>query len=220
MIPLRDVIPSRTRPFVTVTLILLNALLFLSSRVAPELDDALLRDTISTAASTWAAVLVAMFLHGGWWHLTGNLLMLWIVGGNVEDRMGHGRYLVFYLLVGTAAAFAQIWNTPYPAPPPAGSSGAIAGLMGAYLVLFPNSRVLALVPAWKALDIIEVPALIVLLLWVLIQIAAGFGGGTDAGSTAPWMLAGGFAAGLALVWVFRRREREEVEWWSSNTTNK
>ena len=215
MIPLRDVIPSRTRPFVTVTLIILNAVIFLSSRLGPELDDAVLRDAIAPAASTWTAALVAMFLHGGWLHLAGNLLVLWIVGGNVEDRMGHGRYLVFYLLVGAAAAFAQFWNTPYPAPPPAGASGAIAGLTGAYLVLFPNSRVLVLVPAWKTLDIIELPALIVLLLWVLIQIAAGFGGGTAANGGAHWMLAGGFAAGLALVWVFRRREREEVEWWST-----
>jgi membrane associated rhomboid family serine protease len=218
MIPLRDVIPSRTRPFVTVTLILLNAVIFLSSRFAPELDGAVLRDAVAPAASAWTAGLVAMFLHAGWLHLAGNLLVLWLVGGNVEDRMGHGRYLVFYLLVGAAAAFAQIWNTPYSAPPPAGASGAIAGLTGAYLVLFPNSRVLVLVPAWKTLDIIELPALIVLLLWVLIQIAAGFGGGTPANAGAHWMLAGGFAAGLALVWVFRRREREEVEWWS--TTNK
>ena len=216
MIPLRDVIPSRTRPFVTVTLILLNALLFLSSRLVPGLDDELLRDTIALAGSTWPAALVAMFLHGGWLHLAGNLLVLWIVGGNVEDRMGHGRYLVFYLLVGAAAAFAQMWHTPHPAPPPAGASGAIAGLTGAYLVLFPTSRVLVLVPAWKALDIIELPALIVLLLWLLIQIAAGFGGGTAADGGAHWMLAGGFATGLALVWVFRRREREKVSWWSDS----
>jgi membrane associated rhomboid family serine protease len=83
-------------------------------------------------------------------------------------------------------------------------------------VLFPTSRVLVLVPAWKALDIIELPALIVLLLWLLIQIAAGFGGGTAADGGAHWMLAGGFAAGLALVWVFRRREREKVSWWSDS----
>ena len=213
MIPLRDVIPSRTRPFVTVTLILVNAAVFIVGRLAPGMDDAIARVAVASPSWPWATVL-AMFLHSGWLPLASNLLMLWIVGGNVEDRMGHGRYLVFYLLAGASAAAAAIWNAP-DATPLAGASGAIAGLIGAYLVLFPNSRVLVLVPGWMTLDVIEVPALIVLALWFLIQIAAGFGAGVDAGG-APWSLAGGLGAGLALVWVFRRREREAVEWWSNN----
>ena len=215
MIPLRDVIPSRTRPFVTVTLILLNAAVFVSGLLAPDLRDTWWRHATEAAAWPWLAALVAMVVHSGWLHLASNLLVLWIVGGNVEDRMGPGRYLLFYLLAGAAAAAAQYWGSPFPAPPAAGASGAIAGVIGAYLVLFPNSRVLVLVPAWKGVDIIELPALIVIALWFLVQVATGFGASFEGASAAPRVLAGGLAAGLALVWVFRRREREDVEWWNN-----
>ena len=216
MIPLRDVIPSRTRPFVTVSLMVLNAAVFLSGRLVPAIDEAL-RQVEPLAAGTfpWMTVLIAMFLHGGWLHLAGNLLVLWILGGSVEDRMGHGRYLGFYLATGAAAAAAQHWTAPVPVTPLAGASGAIAGVIGAYHVLFPQSRVLVLVPVWMAVDIIEVPALLVIGLWFLLQLAGGFGAGVEAGRLAHWAQASGLAAGLALVWVFRRRERERVEWWSS-----
>jgi membrane associated rhomboid family serine protease len=215
MIPLRDVIPSRTRPFVTVTLILINAAVFLWMLLTPGTTSELPSDMFAPAASSWVTIPATMFVHGGWLHLLSNLLVLWIVGGNVEDRMGHGRYLVFYLLSGAAAAGAHIWGAPALALPPAGASGAIAGLAGAYLVLFPNSRVLVLVPGWMAVDVIEMPALILIALWFLLQIAAGFGAGADAGFT-HWILAGGLAAGLALVWVFRRRDREKVSWWDDS----
>ena len=216
MIPLRDVIPSRTRPFVTVTLILVNAAIFLSGRLMPDVHDPLWRHATAVAPWPWLAVLASMVVHSGWLHVASNLLVLWIVGGNVEDRMGPGRYLIFYLLAGAAAAAAQYRGSLFPAPPTAGASGAIAGVIGAYLVLFPNSRVLVLVPAWKGVDIIELPALIVIALWFLVQIATGVGAGLDGATAGPRMLAGGLAAGLALVWVFRRREREDVSWWSDS----
>jgi membrane associated rhomboid family serine protease len=159
-----------------------------------------------------------MFLHGGWLHFLGNMLYLWIFGDNVEDRFGHGRYLVFYLLCGTLAALAQVFTAPSSTVPMVGASGAIAGVLGAYLVMFPRSRVLTLVPIIFFIQIVEVPATILLGLWFVLQLVNGIGAlsvarGSEIGGVAFWAHAAGFASGMALVWLFRRRERERVEWW-------
>jgi membrane associated rhomboid family serine protease len=145
------------------------------------------------------------------------LLALWIFGDNLEDRMGHGRFLVFYLLAGLVANLAQTWASPASPFPLVGASGAIAGVMGAYLVLFPRSRVLVLVPIIFFIDIVEVPALLFLGIWFFMQLVGGVGSLADAGAiggVAFWAQVSGFLTGLLGVSVFRRRERVAVDWWS------
>src|SRR5688572_17037636 len=161
-----------------------------------------------------------MFLHGGFLHVAGNMLYLWIFGDNVEDRMGHGRFLTFYVLCGMAAALAQTIMVPDSVVPMIGASGAIAGVMGAYFVLYPRSRVVTLVPFFLFFPIIEVPAIFFLGIWFLLQFANGVGsiaaatGPEPVGGVAFWAHIAGFVAGLSGVVVFRRPERQRVEWWN------
>ena len=132
----------------------------------------------------WHTALTSMFLHGGWLHFLGNMLYLWIFGDNVEDRIGHARYVLFYLFCGVAAALAHVYMNPVSKIPTIGASGAIAGVMGAYFVLYPHSRVLALVPLFIIWEIIEVPAIIFLGIWFLMQFFSGVGSiAADAAST-------------------------------------
>ena len=222
MIPLRDVIPSRTTPYVTVGLIVLNAMVFVYELT---LDDALLEEFVLyfgliPAAFGWVPMITSMFVHGGVLHFGGNMLFLWIFGDNVEDRMGHGRFLVFYLLCGIAAALAQTAMRPDSVVPMVGASGAIAGVMGAYFVLYPHSRIVTLVPIFVFIQIMEVPAIVFLGIWFVLQFISGVGsiaattGGEPMGGVAFWAHIAGFVAGLAGVVVFRRRDRERVEWWN------
>src|SRR2546423_15225282 len=159
-----------------------------------------------------------MFLHGGLLHVAGNMLYLWIFGDNVEDRMGHGRFLVFYLLCGVAAALAQTIAAPDSVIPMVGASGAIAGVMGAYFVLYPKSRIVALVPLFFFFQIIEVPAIFFLGIWFLMQFLSGIGSiaeatrGAAGGGVAFWAHVAGFVGGITGVLLFRRPERERVEW--------
>jgi membrane associated rhomboid family serine protease len=160
-----------------------------------------------------------MFLHGGFLHVAGNMLYLWIFGDNVEDRMGHGRFLVFYLLCGVAAALAQTITMPDSVVPMVGASGAIAGVMGAYFVLYPRSRIVTLLPFFFFFQVIEVPAILFLGIWFVMQFLSGVGsivstigrGGT--GGIAFWAHVAGFVAGITGVALFRRPERQRVEWW-------
>ena len=220
MIPIRDVIPSRTTPWVTTLLILINALVFLYELSLP--DEARLEFVYTLglvpAEYSWPTATTSMFLHADILHVGSNLLSLWIFGDNVEDRLGHGRYLIFYLLMGYAASLAEVWANPGSTIPLIGASGAIAGVMGAYFVLFPYSRVLVLVPI-IFLHLLEVPAIFVLGLWLLMQVVGGVGrlsASSDTGGVAFWAHLGGFAAGMATVWLFRRPERQRVDWWSPN----
>src|SRR5713101_4158072 len=148
MIPLRDVIPSRTTPYITFTIILLNALAWLFEISLPRdvLQLFLTVYGVVPAAFHPVTLITSMFLHGGWMHVIGNMWYLWIFGDNVEDRLGHGRFIVFYLLCGIAAGLGQIAMDPSSTLPTIGASGAIAGVMGAYFVLYPHSRVLTLIP--------------------------------------------------------------------------
>ena len=222
MIPLRDVIPSRTTPFVTIGLIVVNVLVFLYELSLGELylEEFLLSWGLVPAAFSWVAVLSSMFLHGGVMHIGSNMLFLWIFGDNVEDRMGHGRFVAFYLLCGTAAALAQTAMSPDSIVPMVGASGAVAGVMGAYFVLYPHSRIVTLVPIFFFIHIMEVPAIIFLGVWFLLQFVSGVGsiaaatGGEPAGGIAFWAHVAGFVAGLGGVLVFRRPERQRVEWWN------
>jgi membrane associated rhomboid family serine protease len=224
MIPLRDVIPSRTRPIVTVAIIALNVLVFVQQLgwSVNEIERFILTYGLIPAEFSWGSMISSMFVHGGLMHFAGNMLYLWIFGDNVEDRMGHGRFLVFYLLAGTGAALAQTLAAPDSPVPMVGASGAIAGVMGAYFVLYPHSRVLTLVPL--PLTVVEIPAVYLLGLWFAMQFLSGLStldpasAGQLAGGVAFWAHAAGFGVGTILVFVFRRPERQRVEWWSGGTT--
>lgn len=218
MIPIRDVIPSRTTPVVTIALILLNLLVFV---LTPATGSAAFEVFIRTWGLTPAAfdithVLTAMFVHAGFGHLFSNLLFLWIFGDNVEDQLGHGRFVVFYLACGLAAALVQTMFEAGSMIPMVGASGAIAGVLGAYLVMFPQSRVLTLV----FITFVEVPAVLLLGLWFTTQLLSGLGTlamvrPEDMGGVAFWAHAGGFVAGVALVLLMRRPERQRPEWWGA-----
>jgi membrane associated rhomboid family serine protease len=218
MIPLRDVIPSRTTPVVTMALIALNTLVFLYEQTLPERYFRLFVATYGLVPSDFDAVsmVTSMFLHGGWAHFLGNMLYLWIFGDNVEDRVGHGRYLFFYLGCGAVAAIAQSLINPDSRIPMIGASGAISGILGAYIVMFPHSRVLTLVPIFIIVEIIEIPAAVLLGIWFLMQLLSGLGTlgmHQDVGGVAFWAHAAGFVAGLAGIGFLKRPERQTVEWW-------
>jgi membrane associated rhomboid family serine protease len=145
-----------------------------------------------------------MFLHGGFMHLAGNMLYLWVFGNNIEDVCGHGRFLVFYLLCGVAAAFAQALPNPTSEVPMIGASGAISGVLGAYLLLFPHARVYVLIPFW-IVWMHEIPAGWLLGFWIVFQLVSGLAAGSAEAGVAWWAHIGGFAAGMALIFVFRDR---------------
>jgi membrane associated rhomboid family serine protease len=221
VIPLRDVIPSRTTPYVTITLVVINSLVFLYQLSLGEaVNEFVFAFGLVPASFSWPSVLTSMFLHGGFLHVAGNMLYLWIFGDNVEDRMGHGRFFAFYLLCGAAAAFAQTMMVPDSPVPMVGASGAIAGVMGAYFVLYPHSRIVTLLPLFIFWQVIEVPAILFLGIWFVMQLLSGVGsiatatGGEPAGGVAFWAHVAGFAAGLLGVFVFKQPARERVEWWN------
>ena len=223
MIPLRDVIPSRTRPGVTIGLIAVNVLVFLFQAMLPEETAQRFLNAFAVVPAHFSLVDVftSLFVHAGIAHLAGNLLFLWIFGDNVEDRLGHGRFAVFYVVCGYVAAIAQTALVPDSLIPMVGASGAIAGVMGAYVVLYPQSRVLMLFPFPPIL--FELPAVFFLGFWFVMQFLSGIGtlpifrGGTISGGVAFWAHVAGFACGLALVIPMRRRERMDVDWWDVQT---
>ena len=219
MIPLRDVIPSRTTPYITVTIIVLNALAWFFELAVPrELLPAFLQVYGVVPGRFHAATLLtSMFLHGGWMHIIGNMWYLWIFGDNVEDRVGHGRFIVFYLLCGMTAGIAQIVMEPGSMLPTIGASGAIAGVMGAYFVLYPRSKVITLIPLFVFWQVIELPAVVLLGFWFLMQlVSAGAvavtAGANGAGGVAFAAHVAGFLIGMAGVFVFRKREDPEARW--------
>jgi membrane associated rhomboid family serine protease len=211
VIPLRDVIPSRTIPVVTVTLILLNAAAWLLeiSMEPSELTRFLVTYGVVPATFRPVTLFTSMFLHGGWSHVIGNMWYLWIFGDNIEDAFGHGRFVIFYLLCGMTAAAGQIVMEPASMLPTIGASGAIAGVMGAYFVLYPKSRVLTLVPIF--FNVIEMPAIALLGFWFLMQLfnagAVAATANTGQGGVAFAAHVAGFVVGVLGVFVFRRRER-------------
>ena len=221
MIPLKDDSPSELKPFVTISLIVACAGVFLwqrsldaaSSRQAVAalgaIPAVLLTDARLPSDLQWvprfAAPLTSMFLHGGWMHLLGNMLFLWIYGDNVEDAMGHGRFLAFYLLCGVAAVFAQALSDPHSPYPIIGASGAISGVLAAYLLLFPRARVLTLVLLPFFFTTLRMPAVLLLLLWFAVQLVSDLSG-HDAGTSVAFRAhIGGFLTGMLLAFVFKRR---------------
>jgi membrane associated rhomboid family serine protease len=219
VIPLRDTIPSRTVPFITVGLIVLNSVAFVFELSLP--DDTIHRFLqaygVVPAAFSWPTIFSSMFLHSGWLHFLGNMLYLWIFGDNVEDRFGHFRFLGFYLFCGAAAAVAHAAINPSSVVPTIGASGAIAGVMGAYFVLYPHARIVTLLPLFIFWQIIEVPAIFFLGIWFLMQFFSGVGSialtsGGQTGGVAFWAHVAGFVAGVAGVFVLGRPGRRRVEW--------
>ena len=220
MIPIRDDLKTHYTPIVNYGLILINVLVFLWMFVnSANLENifyeyALIpanpQDGVNLRDIT--AFLTSMFMHGGWMHLIGNMLYLWIFGDNVEDRMGHIVYLLFYLAGGVVAALLQIMVNPGSQIPMVGASGAIAAVLGAYLVLYPNSRVYTFIPIGYFARLRMVPAIVVLGLWFLLQLFSGIGSfsAPDQGGTAFFAHIGGFIFGLAAGWLFKERGREPV----------
>ncbi|HUK36787.1 MAG TPA: rhomboid family intramembrane serine protease [Vicinamibacterales bacterium] len=214
MIPLRDVIPSRTFPFVTITIIVLNALAwFLELSMSPRgLREFLYVYGVVPANFRAPTLVTSMFLHASWSHIIGNMWYLWIFGDNVEDRCGHGRFVVFYLLCGIAAALGQVAMNSASMLPTIGASGAIAGVMGAYFVLYPHSRVLTLIPIFLY-DIVEVPAIVLLGFWFLMQLvdagAVAVTTNSTGGGVAFAAHVVGFLVGVGGIFLFRKGERAE-----------
>jgi membrane associated rhomboid family serine protease len=212
MIPLRDVIPSRTTPYITVTIIVLNALAwFFELALPPDVRTLFLQVYGVVPADFHATTLItSMFLHGGWMHVLGNMWYLWIFGDNVEDRLGHGRFIVFYLLCGIIAALGQMAIDPESTLPTIGASGAIAGVMGAYFVIYPRSRVLTLIPLIIFWEIIELPAIVLLGFWFVMQLfSAGtiaITASTGGGGVAFAAHVAGFVVGMIVGVLFRKRQ--------------
>ncbi len=220
MIPIRDLNPTRTTPWVTWTFLVVCGLVYLWQAVLP---DGAARDFLFTWAliprrltvlqdqQAWLTVLTSMFMHGGFWHVLGNLWFLHIFGDNVEDNMGSGRFAAFYLLCGVAASFTQLLTNPTSPVPMVGASGAIAGVLAAYLVLFPRAQVVTLIPILIFFHWMELPAFVFIALWFVYQFFAGLSAlGHTGGGVAYWAHIGGFVAGLALVFVFRQRRPPPV----------
>jgi membrane associated rhomboid family serine protease len=229
VIPIHDRNPRHSTPFITILLIAANALLFFYELSLGQRIEGFLMSAAFVPARLWdggaftatevpealSSALLSMFLHGGWGHFLGNMLFLWVFGDNVEDRLGHFRYLLFYVLAGYAATFAHAWFSPLSAVPAIGASGAISGVLGAYLFLHPRARIVTVVWFLFFIRFIEIPALVYLPIWFLLQVFSGVSSlrveDAAAGGVAWWAHIGGFIAGPLLLLLLgggRRRAPE------------
>jgi membrane associated rhomboid family serine protease len=229
VIPLRDDNPSFRPQIVTVTFIVMCVLVWLwqlsfgaegGQRIvyalgvvpASLLGQQQLPPELSVVAP-WMTMFTSMFMHGGWLHLIGNMLYLWVFGDNVEDSMGHGRFAVFYLLCGVAAVLAQALPDPSSTIPMVGASGAISGVLGAYLLLYPHARVLVAIPLGFLLHTTRIPAGLVLVLWFGLQLLSSAMAQPGQGGVAFRAHIGGFIAGMILIPLFKqRRVRLRLPW--------
>jgi membrane associated rhomboid family serine protease len=228
VLPIRDINPTPRRiyPVVNILLIAANVLVFLFElSLGPRLEQFLMAAAFIPARGGGVvpevtSALLSMFLHGGWGHLLGNMLFLYIFGDNVEDRLGHVRYLIFYLLAGFAAAFAHLWFNPSSAMPAIGASGAISGVLGAYLFLYPQARIQTLIFFGFFARFIMVPAWVFLPFWFLIQLISGVASlgvpnAQQGGGVAFFAHIGGFVAGPILLFLLGggRRPQRRLETW-------
>ena len=223
MIPLRDSVPSSTTPVVTYAIIAINVLVFIQQlALSPEeLHHFFAHYGVVPARLQLTDLFTSMFLHGGFMHLIGNMWFLWIYGDNVEDVLGRVKYLAFYLTCGIAGSLAQVAADPGTSIPNIGASGAIAGVMGAYLLKFPHARVLTLIPLFVVFFTRELPAYIILIYWFVLQFFAGVGTLAESSTGATGGIAffahvGGFLMGMLLIKVLPSREaywrRPELHW--------
>lgn len=220
MLPIHDNNPTRIKPVVTISLIIICVLVFLWELARPFAEQVAIVQGLGvtpaylfgqqTAPSyvaqvpAWLTVITYMFLHGGWMHLIGNMLYLWIFGNNIEDSMGHGRFLLFYVLCGVAAVFANALPDIDSTTPMIGASGAISGVLGAYLLLFPRARVLIVVPLLFVFYSMWWPAWFVLVFWFIWQIISSLIYASVEGAGVAWGAhIGGFIAGMLLVGIFK-----------------
>ncbi len=224
MIPLKDNVPTRTFPIITIAIVLVNIFIFAwSFTLSPDLEQglvhkfALIPNDLMIALSSKIELLpynvmtlfTSMFLHGGFLHIGGNMLYLWIFGNNVEDAAGHMRFILFYLLSGIAAGLVQYSFDPSSPVPMIGASGAVSGVLGAYLILFPRAKVKTLVFVFLFITTIDVPAMLLLTVWFFVQIAFSHG----AGGVAWFAHIGGFIFGMLAIKIFARgRPRPRVAW--------
>jgi membrane associated rhomboid family serine protease len=216
MIPIRDENPTHSVPFVTYFLILVNVLVFIFQILLGSYNEvfvyqfALIPADVTSFASLGSLfdILTSMFMHAGLAHIGGNMLYLWIFGDNVEDRLGSGKYLIFYIIGGVVASITHIFTNPNSIIPTVGASGAIAAVLGAYLVLFPSQKVLTLIPIGFWLRLTMLPASLVLGVWFVLQFFQGVFslGGPDVGGVAFWAHIGGFVAGAFMGWFFKKPE--------------
>lgn len=216
MFPLYDTVRSHKFPFINLLLIAANAFAFYfelqmnSSALESFIFEwgLIPSNFISDPSNQWITILSSMFLHGGWFHIISNMWVLFIFGDNIEARMGGFRYLFFYLLSGAAAGLLQTYILPSSQVPMIGASGAIAGVLGAYLILYPGSRVASLVPIFIIFTIVEIPAFIFLVFWFISQLYSGLfaiQGGTS-GGIAWWAHIGGFLFGMLMVSLFASKK--------------
>jgi membrane associated rhomboid family serine protease len=217
MIPLRDTVPSRSFPFVMIGIVVLNVLVYLFGlTLTDEGQESFLlafavipaRLMSPPAFSDWPTLITAQFLHGGLLHLGSNMLALFIFGDNVEDRLGHLRFLIFYLLSGIVGSLLHVYVDPTSAIPALGASGAIAGVLAGYMALFPTARVLTFIPIFVIPWVIGIPAALWAIGWFLMQLLSGVASldAASSGGVGFWAHVGGFVAGFLLVWPLRRRE--------------
>jgi membrane associated rhomboid family serine protease len=222
MFPLRDAQPSYSKPLVTIAIIVVNVAIF----IYEWLLDPYSRNHFITMYGLVpdqfriSALVTSMFLHGGWMHVLGNMWFLWVFGDNIEDVLGHGKYVLFYLLCGIAAAMGQVMVNPESRIPMVGASGAIAGVMGAYLIKFPHARILTLAFIFFFITTFEVPAVLMLAYWFVIQLFSGVGSIAQSqasqGGVAWFAHVGGFLAGLILIKIMGTRQkygrRRDLHW--------
>lgn len=228
MFPLRDTIPSKTFPIVNYLLIAVNVLVWLFEASLPKEQfiefinifgaiPVKVHWIVAVDLSTWIEkyfpIFTSMFLHGSWFHIIGNMWFLWIFGDNVEDSMGHFRYLVFYILCGVIASLTHIYLNPESTIPTVGASGAIAGVMGAYFLLYPRARIITLVFIFFFVDIIEIPAFFYLGFWIFMQFIEGTASfllPPNVGGVAWWAHIGGFLGGVVMVHFFKKPAHKRV----------
>jgi membrane associated rhomboid family serine protease len=229
VIPIRDTQRARRFPFVTVLLLLMNAGVWAHELTLGPALEAFTREWGlvparllggGSAPERLAPLVTSMFLHGGWLHVIGNMLYLWVFGDNVEDRLGHGRFLVFYGLCGVAAGLGQVASSPGSELPMVGASGAVAGVLGAYFLQYPTARVLTIIPILFYPLFVHVPAVVFLGVWFVMQLTSAWSGAGEAASVqeagiAWWAHASGFVAGGVLLLALRppeRRRRRLLPW--------
>lgn len=234
MIPIKDANPSRTTPYINILLIVINFGLFFYEISLGRVELARFIYTYglvperffhlsqqgSPLLARYFPFFTSIFLHGGWLHILGNMLFLWIFGDNVEDRMGHFKYFIFYILCGLGAGFVHLFLNPSSSAPAVGASGAISGVMGAYILLFPYAKVLTLLPIFFFITFIQVPAYLFIGVWFIFQLFSGatslIAGGLVREGVAWWAHIGGFFVGMGLLFVFAKRpkyRRRHYNYW-------